>query len=92
MPTYLLYQSEGNDQVEFVELSEGEQNFIIQTSEGTAGTTATEMVAGDGGDYEAQVCDFEGHVLEIPEDAQQCQIILYPDGTFKLLNVLDAEK
>ncbi|KAH3722085.1 zinc finger protein 91-like [Dreissena polymorpha] len=88
-----MIKSEGNDQVEFVELSEGEQNFIIQTSEGTASGTATEMVSsGNGSDYEAQVCDFDGHVLEIPEDAQQCQIILYPDGTFKLLNVLDAEK
>jgi len=31
-------------------------------------------------------------VLEIPKDAEQCQLILYPDGSFKLLNILDGEK
>lgn len=71
---------------ELVEVAEGEegQSFVIQQCDEDGQPITTEIQAGDK--------NFDHQVLEIPEDTEQCQLILYPDGTFKLLNILDASK
>jgi len=62
--------------------AEGE-SFVIQECDVNGEPVTTAIQTGDK--------SFEPQVLEIPEDTEQCQLILYPDGTFKLLNILDAK-
>ncbi|XP_045168833.2 protein suppressor of hairy wing-like [Mercenaria mercenaria] len=77
----VMIEKDGNSEsLEFVELTEEEQNVIIQEADGAISQSAPEM--------EEQDENVE-QILEIPENAEQCQILLYPDGTFKLLNVVD---
>ncbi|WAR12858.1 ZFP26-like protein [Mya arenaria] len=73
------HHDQDSELVQYVEAdSDGEQQkYVVQTTE-------------DGS--QTELGSPTQQVLEIPEDAQQCQIILYPDGTFKLLNVMDQEK
>ncbi|KAL4222037.1 hypothetical protein ACF0H5_018080 [Mactra antiquata] len=75
---YQVMLEEGSEPLEVIELSEEQHNvFIHETTEPTAVV-------------EAQSNDTsEEQVLEIPENAEQCQILLFPDGSFKLLNVVD---
>lgn len=70
---------------ELVEVTDtaGHSSVVIQEP-GIA--LATEVVQEGDKNY------IEQQYVEIPEDAEQCQIILYPDGTFKLLNILDPSK
>jgi hypothetical protein len=68
------------DSLEFVELTEEEQNVIIQEADN---------IISHGDPLTEEQTDNVEQILEIPENAEQCQILLYPDGTFKLLNVVD---
>ena len=70
---------------ELVEVEEGAEgeSFVIQECDVNGEPVTTAIQTGDK--------SFEPQVLEIPEDTEQCQLILYPDGTFKLLNILDAK-
>lgn len=73
----VMIKKENSQGLEFVELTEDEQNVFIQE----AAQTAT--IGDEEGEENVE------QVLEIPETAEQCQILLYPDGSFKLLNVVD---
>lgn len=71
-----------SESLEFVELTEEEQNVIIEEA-------ANDGLMSHAGPVLEQDNENVEQILEIPENAEQCQILLYPDGTFKLLNVVD---
>lgn len=76
----MLEGEDGEEPLEVIELSEEQHNVFIQET-----TEATEALAAQSVECEENV----EQVLEIPENAEQCQILLFPDGSFKLLNVVD---
>ena len=53
------------------------------------------MVKEEAEEY-TEVIDADGtvteHILELPENTEQCQILLYPNGTFKVLNANDLDQ
>lgn len=69
---------------ELVEVPSDSHRFVIQECD-----TDGNVIQAEG---QSEDKNIEHQVLEIPEDTEQCQLILYPDGTFKLLNILDAAK
>lgn len=73
----VMIKKEDSHALEFVELTEHEQNVVIQEA------AQTSTIGDEQGEENVE------QVLEIPETAEQCQILLYPDGSFKLLNVVD---
>lgn len=82
---HLMIEKDGacnSESLEFVELTEEEQNVIIEEA-------ANDGLMSHAGPVLEQDSENVEQILEIPENAEQCQILLYPDGTFKLLNVVD---
>lgn len=67
----VMFEKEGDaSSLEFVELTEDEQNIIIQEADGIIAEATPETP--EQGEHVEQI-------LEIPDTAEQCQILLYPD-------------